>query len=88
MTVCSLLETNEVIVRPAGILCSLQDILSLHRERRDLGLVADYLTGGGQCGKACELYCHCIGVEEGQFKTYDVILVSNQIKFYLSHTHG
>ena len=68
-----MLETNGAIVRLAGMLCSLQDILSLHRERRDLGLVVDYLTGGGQCGKACELYSNCIGVEEGQFKTYDVI---------------
>ena len=54
-TVCYLLETNGVIVRPDGILCSLQDILG-----RDLGLVVDCLTGGRQCEKACELYCNCI----------------------------
>ena len=63
-----MLEMNGAIVRPSGMLCPF-----LPREGRDLRLVVDYLTGGRQCGKACELYCHCIGVEGGHFKTYDVI---------------
>ena len=67
-----MLETNGAIIRLAGMLCSLQDILSLPREGRDLGLEVDCLTGCRQCGKACELSCHCIGEKEEQHsKRYD-----------------